>query len=83
MSRLSIRHETLCRHGQAARLGPQRLMVRPRDSHADRLLEASLKLLPREAHSIFGGVVDDPRPCEMFVSVDVRMMVGPPQSAAA
>ena len=44
MTRLSIRHETVYRYGQPVGFGPQRLMVRPRDSHADRLLEASLEL---------------------------------------
>jgi transglutaminase-like putative cysteine protease len=47
MKRLSIRHETLYRYEQAVSFGPQRLMVRPRDSHADRLVEASLELSPR------------------------------------
>ncbi len=44
MTRLSIRHETLYRYGQPVGFGPQRLMVRPRDSHADRLVHASLEL---------------------------------------
>ena len=34
----------LYRYGQAVSFGPHRLMVRPRDSHADRLVEASLQL---------------------------------------
>ena len=46
MTRLSIRHETTYHYGQAVGFGPQRLMVRPRDSHADRLVEASLELFP-------------------------------------
>ena len=46
MTRLSIRHETLYRYGAPVRFGQQRLMVRPRDSHADRLVEASLELWP-------------------------------------
>lgn len=46
MARLCIRHETLYRYGQAVAFGPQRLLVRPRDSHADRLVEASLELSP-------------------------------------
>lgn len=44
MTRLSIRHETIYRYGQPVGFGPQRLMVRPRDSHADRLVDASLEL---------------------------------------
>jgi transglutaminase-like putative cysteine protease len=44
MTRLSIRHETTYRYGRPVGFGPQRLMVRPRDSHADRLVDASLWL---------------------------------------
>ncbi len=46
MTRLSIRHETTYQYGQPVSFGPQRLLIRPRDSHADRLVEASLKLYP-------------------------------------
>ncbi len=46
MTRLSIRHETLYRYGQPVGFGQHRLMIRPRDSHADRLVEASLELWP-------------------------------------
>jgi transglutaminase-like putative cysteine protease len=46
MTRLSIRHETVYRYGQPVGFGPHRLLVRPRDSHADRLVEASLELYP-------------------------------------
>jgi transglutaminase-like putative cysteine protease len=46
MTCLSIRHETLYRYGRPVSFGPQRLMIRPRDSHADRLVEASLQLWP-------------------------------------
>jgi YD repeat-containing protein len=46
MARLSIRRETTYRYGRPVAFGPQRLMVRPRDSHADRLVDASLELSP-------------------------------------
>jgi transglutaminase-like putative cysteine protease len=46
MTRLSIRHETLYSYGQAVSFGLHRLLVRPRDSHADRIVEASLELFP-------------------------------------
>jgi transglutaminase-like putative cysteine protease len=46
MPRLRIRHETHYRYGRPVSFGLQRLMVRPRDSHADRLVEASLELWP-------------------------------------
>jgi transglutaminase-like putative cysteine protease len=42
MSRLSIHHKTHYRYGQAVGFGPHR----PRDSHADRLVQASLELYP-------------------------------------
>lgn len=44
MTRLSIRHETTYRYGRPVAFGPHRLMVRPRDSHADWLVDASLEL---------------------------------------
>jgi transglutaminase-like putative cysteine protease len=44
MARLSIRHETTYHYGRLVAFGPQRLMVRPRDSHADWLVDASLEL---------------------------------------
>jgi transglutaminase-like putative cysteine protease len=46
MTRLSIRHETIYRYDRPVAFGPHRLLVRPRDSHAVRLLEASLELSP-------------------------------------
>ncbi len=46
MPRLRIRHETLYRYDQPVAFGPHRLMLRPRDSHAGRLVEASLTTSP-------------------------------------
>jgi transglutaminase-like putative cysteine protease len=57
MTRLSIRHETVYRYGQPVGFGPQRLMIRPRDSHADRLVEASLHLsLPGETRWVYDAL---------------------------
>jgi transglutaminase-like putative cysteine protease len=42
MTRLSIRHETRYEYERPVRFGPHRLLVRPRDSHAVRLVEAGL-----------------------------------------
>jgi transglutaminase-like putative cysteine protease len=44
MPRLIIRHETHYRYQRPVGFGPQRLMLRPRDSHAVRLIHASLEL---------------------------------------
>ena len=46
MSRFSIRHETRYEYEQPVRFGPHRLLVRPRDSHAIRLIAADLTLSP-------------------------------------
>jgi YD repeat-containing protein len=43
---MSIRHQTLYRFGQPVRFGLQRLLLRPRDSHADRIISATLELSP-------------------------------------
>jgi len=46
MARLSIRHETLYTYERPVRFAPHRLLVRPRDSHATRVLDAHLTLSP-------------------------------------
>lgn len=46
MTRLTIRHETTYDYERPVGFGPQRLLIRPRDSHAIRLVEASLELSP-------------------------------------
>jgi transglutaminase-like putative cysteine protease len=46
MGRLKILHETRYYYERPVRFGPQRLLIRPRDSHALRIVEASLRLFP-------------------------------------
>jgi transglutaminase-like putative cysteine protease len=46
MTRLTIRHETRYDYERPVRFGPHRLLIRPRDSHALRLIQASLELSP-------------------------------------
>jgi len=46
MGRLRILHETRYYYERPVRFGPQRLIIRPRDSHALRIVEASLRLFP-------------------------------------
>ncbi|CAN7610166.1 transglutaminase family protein [Phenylobacterium sp. LjRoot225] len=46
MTLLSIRHETRYSYEHPVRFGAHRLLVRPRDSHAIRLTDASLTLSP-------------------------------------
>jgi len=46
MGRLRILHETRYYYERPVRFGPQRLLIRPRDSHALRIVEASLRLFP-------------------------------------
>lgn len=46
MARLCIRHETLYTYERAVRFGSHRLLVRPRDSHATRVVDAHLTLSP-------------------------------------
>ncbi|MDR3512210.1 MAG: transglutaminase family protein [Caulobacteraceae bacterium] len=46
MTRLTIRHETVYDYDQPVAFSPHRLMLRPRDSHASRLVNASLELSP-------------------------------------
>jgi transglutaminase-like putative cysteine protease len=46
MARFSIRHETLYTYERPVRFAVHRLLVRPRDSHAIRVMETSLTLSP-------------------------------------
>lgn len=46
MQRLTIRHETRYDYDRPVGFAPHRLMLRPRDSHALRLIDASLELSP-------------------------------------
>lgn len=46
MARLSIRHETRYSYERAVRFAPHRLLVRPRDSHAIRIVRAAMTLSP-------------------------------------
>jgi transglutaminase-like putative cysteine protease len=46
MPRLRIRHETTYTYSDQVRFGPWRLLMRPLDSHATRLIEASLETPP-------------------------------------
>jgi transglutaminase-like putative cysteine protease len=46
MTRLLIRHETVYDYAQPVGFSPHRLLVRPRDSHALRIIDASLELSP-------------------------------------
>jgi transglutaminase-like putative cysteine protease len=46
MTRFSIRHETRYDYERPVSFGPHRLLVRPRDSHAIRIISADLTLSP-------------------------------------
>jgi transglutaminase-like putative cysteine protease len=46
MTRFAIRHETLYSYERPVRFGQHRLLVRPRDSHAIRVIDAKLTLSP-------------------------------------
>lgn len=46
MTRMSIRHQTRYLYGRPVQFGVQRMLLRPRDSHAGRILSATLELYP-------------------------------------
>jgi YD repeat-containing protein len=46
MTRMSIRHQTRYLYGQPVRFGVHRMLLRPRDSHAGRIISATLELYP-------------------------------------
>ncbi len=48
MSRLRIRHESIYAYAEPVRFGPWRLLMRPLDTHATRLIHASLETPPAD-----------------------------------
>src|SRR6476469_6033747 len=58
---LTVRHATTYRYARPVKFGQHRLMLRPRDSHDLRLINAELTLSPpgivRWIHDVFGNSV--------------------------
>jgi transglutaminase-like putative cysteine protease len=65
MSVLTIRHRTRYRYRQPVRLGPHRLMLRPRESREVRLLSSRLDVTPAAAltwsNDVFGNAIASAR----------------------
>ena len=60
MTRLLIRHESVYRYASPVRFGQWRLLIRPLDSHATRLIDASLETPPADvkwAYDAYGNCV--------------------------
>ena len=61
MKLLTVRHATIYRYSAPVVFGQHRLMLRPRDSHDLRLIDAELALSPpgtvRWMHDVFGNSV--------------------------
>ena len=61
MTVLNIRHRTTYRYREPVRLGPHRLMLRPRESRDVRLLSSTLEMTPAAsvswANDVFGNAV--------------------------
>lgn len=61
MRHFTVRHATRYNYAQPATFGPHRLMIRPRDSHDLRLVDAELTLSPpgatRWMHDVFGNSI--------------------------
>jgi transglutaminase-like putative cysteine protease len=81
MKVLEIRHRTTYRYAEPVRLGTHRLMIRPRDSHDLRLLDATLTLRPggtvRWVHDVFGNSITvvefDTRTDELEIESRLRL----------
>ena len=59
---LTVRHVTTYRYRQPVSFGEHRMMLRPRDGHDQRLLEARITILPEPSsfwwvHDVFGNSV--------------------------
>src|ERR1700761_7091295 len=62
MQLLNVRHVTTYRYRRPVRFGEHRMMLRPRDSYDQRLIEATLGIAPEPAeirwmHDVFGNAV--------------------------
>ncbi len=61
MRHLTVRHTTTYRYAEPVRFGQHRLMIRPRDSHDLRMVNAEIALSPpgnlRWLHDVFGNSV--------------------------
>ena len=61
MQKLTVEHKTIYRYSRPVTFGEHRLMVRPRDSHDLRLLNANLNIQPRPRlrwlYDVFGNSV--------------------------
>jgi transglutaminase-like putative cysteine protease len=61
LQRLTVEHKTIYNYKQPVKFGEHRLMIRPRDSHDLRLLDATLLIEPhatlRWLHDVFGNSV--------------------------
>jgi transglutaminase-like putative cysteine protease len=62
MTILAVRHVTTYRYRQPVAFGTHRIMLRPMDCHAQRVLESSLEITPKPAslqwaHDLFGNYV--------------------------
>ncbi len=62
MSVINVRHLTTYRYKQPVAFGEHRMMLRPRDSHDQKLLDATLAITPepvaiRWVHDVFGNCV--------------------------
>ena len=60
MQLLTVRHVTTYRYRRPVSFGEHRMMLRPRDSYDQRLIEARLDISPEPAvlrwmHDVFGG----------------------------
>jgi len=78
MIQLRIRHRTTYRYRRPVRLGPHRLMLRPRESRELRLIASDLTLVPAAgvnwAHDVFGNTVATavfPEPADTLI-IDSR-----------
>ena len=68
MSSLTIRHVTTYRYRQPVAFGEHRMMLRPRDSHDQRVIEARLEISPepRSASDVGSG---------FFIGVSEKVLV--------
>ncbi|MEF2074707.1 transglutaminase family protein [Consotaella aegiceratis] len=79
MTRLSIRHRTVYHYREPVRLGPHRLMLRPRESRDVRLVSIDLEVEPHTtvtwAQDVFGNAVATANFADMTDSLAIESRV--------
>lgn len=79
MQRLTVKHTTTYFYREPVKIGPHRLMIRPRDSHDLRVIDAKITVRPaarfRWLHDVFGNSVAIASFRDMADKLEIESMI--------